>query len=89
MRARKDDMDGAIEDWSEAVRLKPDFALAFSNRGLARRVKGDIQGAISDFQKYLDLGGGVRGGDQLEVEKAIRDLRKALSSKSKGSRSGD
>src|SRR5262245_52733922 len=32
--------------------------------------------AIVDYQKYLDLGGGVRYGDQAEVQQIIRDLKK-------------
>jgi tetratricopeptide (TPR) repeat protein len=73
------DLDGAIKDYAEAIRLKPDFALAYYNRGLARRKKGDLadaKAAIADFQKYLDVGGGMCDGDQAEVEQFIRDLKK-------------
>ena len=66
-RRKKGDLDGAIKDYAEAIRLKPNFALAYYNRGLARRKKGDLanaKAAVADFQKYLDLGGGMRDGDQ-------------------------
>jgi hypothetical protein len=33
---------------------------------------------VADFQKYLEYGGGVRDGDQAEVEEMIRDLEKKL-----------
>jgi hypothetical protein len=41
----------------------------------------DFQGIASGGfarQKYLDLGGGMRDGDQAEVEQFIRDLKKKL-----------
>jgi hypothetical protein len=48
------------------------------NRGLvhsAKRDAADIEAAIADFQKHLDLGG---GGDQEKVERFIRHLKKKL-----------
>jgi tetratricopeptide (TPR) repeat protein len=74
-RHDKGDLEAALEDYNEAIRLKPDSADAFYNRGNARRAKGDKEGAIADYQKYLDLGGGLREGDQAKVEKIIRDLK--------------
>ena len=70
-----------MKDYAEAIRLKRDYADAYYNRGIARRDKGDpasAKAAIADFQKYLDLGGGIRGGDQAEVEQVIRDLKNKL-----------
>jgi tetratricopeptide (TPR) repeat protein len=74
-RDAKGDLEGALQDCNEAIRLKPDHAKAFYNRGRARRAKGDKEGAIADYQRYLDLGGGLRDGDQAEVEKIIRNLK--------------
>jgi tetratricopeptide (TPR) repeat protein len=77
-RAAKGDLDAALNDCAEAIRLKPDDAEAYYNRGAARRDKGDsasAKAAIADFQKYLDLGGGIRDGDQAAVEQFIRDLK--------------
>ena len=78
--ARKDrgDLEGALQDYNEAIRLKPDDADAHYNRALLFRDKGNYGAAIADYQKYLDNGGGVRDGDQQEVEEKIRDLRKKL-----------
>jgi tetratricopeptide (TPR) repeat protein len=80
-RAAKGDLDGALKDYSEAIRLKPNYANAYYIRGVAWRAKGDpasAKAAIADFQKYLDLGGGIRDGDQAEVEQFIRDLKNKL-----------
>jgi tetratricopeptide (TPR) repeat protein len=80
-RADKADLDGALQDYTEAIRLKPDYANPYYNRGIALRAKGDpasAKTAIADFQKYLDLGGGIRNGNQAEVEQVIRDLKNKL-----------
>jgi tetratricopeptide (TPR) repeat protein len=80
-RRANGDHDGGLKDYAEAIRLKPDYANAYYNRGVARRAKGDpasTKAAIADFQQYLDLGGGIRDGDQAEVEQFIRDLKNKL-----------
>jgi hypothetical protein len=41
------DHDEEIRFYTEAIRLKPDYALAFLNRGNARREKGDMEGAAA------------------------------------------
>jgi lipoprotein NlpI len=43
------DIDKAIADYSEAIRLKQDFAVAYYRRGLAYVDKGDFQQAIADY----------------------------------------
>ena len=80
-RRDKGDIEGALKDYAEAIRLKPDDATAYYNRGLTRRGEGNpasTKAAIADFQKYLDLGGGIRDGDQAKVEQFIRDLKNKL-----------
>jgi tetratricopeptide (TPR) repeat protein len=41
--------------YTEAIRLKPDSAEAFSNRGNARRTKGDVEGALRDYTEAIQL----------------------------------
>jgi len=74
----KGDPDGAIQDYTTAIRLKPDYANAHYNRAIAWKQKENYYAAIADYQKYLDLGGGIRDGDQEEVEGFIRDLKKKI-----------
>lgn len=69
------DQEGALRDYNDAIRLKPDYANAFYNRALVFRDKANYEAAIQDFQKYLDLGGGVKYGDQQKVEEMIRGLK--------------
>jgi tetratricopeptide (TPR) repeat protein len=79
VRDEKGDLDGALEDYSQAIRLKPDFAEAFGNRAHAESKMASASGddskyraAIADYQKCVDLGGVLRGGDQAELEQTIR-----------------
>ncbi len=77
-RADEGDLDGAIKDYTIAIRLKPDYAEAYYNRANIWKAKKDYYAAIADYQKYLNLGGGARDGDQKEVEGSIRELKKKI-----------
>ncbi len=52
---RKGHGDKAIADFSEAIRLKPDFVFAFNNRGNAYYYKGQFDRAIADFSEAIRL----------------------------------
>ena len=73
-RRDKGDLDGALHDYTEAIRLKPDYIDAYYNRAGISAHRRNYDAAIGDYQSYLKFGGGVREGDQAEVEKTIRDL---------------
>ena len=49
------DPDEEIRFNTEAIRLQPHFAEAFYNRGLARKGKGDLDGALADFDEAVRL----------------------------------
>ena len=49
------DLDGAISDLNEAIRLQPDFAEAWGNRGSAKSEKGDHDGAIADLNEAIRM----------------------------------
>ena len=38
-----------IADYNQAIKLKPDDADVYNNRGISKRKSGDYQGAISLF----------------------------------------
>ena len=59
----------AIADYDRAIALKPDNASAYYTRGNAYYQKGDLERAIADFQKVVELGGNP---------KAVADARKRL-----------
>ncbi|NJN39191.1 MAG: tetratricopeptide repeat protein [Acaryochloridaceae cyanobacterium CSU_3_4] len=52
---QKGDNKGAISDYDQAIQLKPDYAEAYNNRGIARSALGDNKGAISDLDKAIQL----------------------------------
>jgi uncharacterized caspase-like protein len=51
----KEDYKGAIEDYDQAIKLKPDYADAYYNRGIARSDLGDNKGAIADYDQAIKL----------------------------------
>jgi len=48
-KANKGDFSGAIANFTEAVRINPNYSDAYYNRGLARAANQDLQGAIEDY----------------------------------------
>src|SRR5215470_3596702 len=49
------DFDGAIGDYTRAIKLDPKYAAAYSNRGNAKQAKGDLDGAIADCSRAIEL----------------------------------
>jgi len=47
--------DRAIDDYNEAIRLDPKYAIGFNNRGLAYQGKGKTDRAIEDFDEAIRL----------------------------------
>jgi tetratricopeptide (TPR) repeat protein len=48
-------IDRAIEDYDQAIRLKPEYYVAINNRGVAFLNKGDLDRAIADFDRTIQL----------------------------------
>lgn len=83
----KDHYDAAIHEYSEAIRLSPDYAEAFKNRGNAYHAKGDYSHAIEDYTQALRLQPGYVGtllerglsyDNQGNYEQAIQDYTEAI-----------
>jgi tetratricopeptide (TPR) repeat protein len=86
----KGDLDRAIADYTEAIRLKPDFFAAYLNRGTAQRKKGEIDGALADYTQALQLKPdlydaytlrGICYSKKGQYQEAIADYTKALNKK--------
>ena len=45
----------ALKDYDTAIRLEPNNADAYYNRGNVRKAKGDLQGAWQDFSEDARL----------------------------------
>ena len=54
-RVDSKDYYAAIQDFDQAIRLKPDYELAYSNRGYSKAELKDYYGAIADFTKDIEL----------------------------------
>ena len=72
---------------NEAIRLKPDYVVAYSNRGNAYNSKGEVNLAIQDYdtaiqlkpdyaEAYSNRGNAYKNKNQLDA--AIKDLNKAI-----------
>jgi Tfp pilus assembly protein PilF len=83
----KGQLDQAIEDFSEAINIDPQYPPAFKNRGATYLNKGAYVQAIQDFNKAIDLEpgyaehfynlGAAYFGDR-EYDRAIEDFTTAI-----------
>ena len=51
----KGDLDNAIADYNEAIRLDPNFAFPYNGRASAFLNKGDFDRAIDDYSQVIRL----------------------------------
>ena len=52
---KKGDYQGAIADFNQAIKINPNYAQAYNNRGGIRYELGDKQGAIADFNQAIKI----------------------------------
>lgn len=80
---------GAIADYTEAIKLRPDYYKAYNNRGFAKMQIEDYTGAISDFTETIkydnyntelsSMALGNRGLSKLMLDQnGCPDLKKAI-----------
>ena len=55
MKANKGDFDGAVADFTEAVRLRPSNSWALNNRENIYLNRGDADRAIADYDAALKI----------------------------------
>jgi tetratricopeptide (TPR) repeat protein len=81
------DLDAALQDFDEAIRLQPNFEKALAGRGYARAIKLNLDGAISDLTEAIRLDPNdaetyweraTALSLRKEKQKAIEDLDQAL-----------
>jgi tetratricopeptide (TPR) repeat protein len=86
-RHNKGDLERAIEDYNEAIRLNPRHAGAYYNRGVAWRNKGDLERAIEDYSEAIRLNPrhagaynnrGIAWKNKGDLERAIEDYDEAI-----------
>ena len=54
-KANLEQYEAAIEDYDEAIRLEPDYATTYHNRGLAKDALGQYEAAIADYDEAIRL----------------------------------
>ncbi len=81
------DVEGAIEDYNQALFSNPSDDRAYRNRGIARAKLGDVQGAMEDYNQALRLNAydaqaynnrGIVRYSSGDVEGAMEDYNQAL-----------
>ena len=81
------DVDSAIEDWTEAIRIMPDYLLSYIHRGFAYYAKRELDQAINDLSESIALEPNIpivwngRGSAYYvkgELEQAIEDFSRAI-----------
>ncbi|GHU59519.1 hypothetical protein FACS1894133_6470 [Clostridia bacterium] len=79
--------DEAIANYTKAIELNPDYAMAYNSRGFAYRNLGEYDKAIADYTKAIELkpdyarayfNRGYAFDDKGEYDKAIADYTKAI-----------
>ncbi|XP_007080494.2 tetratricopeptide repeat protein 36 [Panthera tigris] len=58
MAAEAGDLGTALERFGQAISLLPERASAYNNRAQARRLQGDVAGALEDLERAVALSGG-------------------------------
>jgi len=74
IRVEQLDIQGAIADLDQAIKLNPNYAEAYGHRGLVHYVLGNKQEAIKDLQKAVELF--EKQGNQEKSQKIIEILKK-------------
>ncbi|HYK36867.1 toll/interleukin-1 receptor domain-containing protein [Alloacidobacterium sp.] len=81
------DPDEKIRFYTEGIRLLPNYADAYINRGVARKAKGDLEGALADYDEAIRLkpddalaysNRGNARRDKANIEDALADYGEAI-----------
>jgi tetratricopeptide (TPR) repeat protein len=86
--ATKGDLNGALQNLDEAVRLQPDFAPAYAVRGTARQRKGDMDGAIRDYEETIRLAPPSELSDTAYIDLAVAYHRRGQARADNGDHDG-
>jgi tetratricopeptide (TPR) repeat protein len=83
----KTEYDKAIDDFNEAIKLRPNYPNALNNRAVAYRNKGDLDHALADYDQAIALkpdylaayyNRGLALDDKGEYQRAVADFTLVL-----------
>src|SRR5260221_10967003 len=83
----KSELDKAIADYNDAIKIAPNYIAALNNRGLTWYTKGDLDRAIADYSEALKINPkytysfnnrGNEWRDKGEPDRAIADYNEAI-----------
>src|SRR3984885_3135419 len=86
-RRDQGDLDGALADYSESIRLDPKYPFSYNGRAGVRRDQGDLDGALADYNEAIRLWPsffvfyGSRGDcrkDQGDLDGALADYNEII-----------
>jgi tetratricopeptide (TPR) repeat protein len=86
-RYKQDDVDGAMADFSEAIKSDPTSANAYSDRASLYRQEGDTDRALADVEQAIKLNPnlgpahfmrGLLRSDKRDYDEAIQDFDQAI-----------
>ena len=66
--------EAAISDYDAAIRLNPEYAKAYNNRGVAKKALGHLEAAISDYDAAIRLDPN-NAAARTNLENAQKELR--------------
>ena len=81
------DLETALESYTKAIKIRPDYAEAYNNKGILLQDKGDLNGAIESYKKALNINPnyaeaynnmGSAFNSEGKLEAAIENYKKAL-----------
>ena len=81
------DIEEKVRCYSEAIRLKPDYAEAYNNRGIAHQEGGDLDGAVADYSEAIRLkpdfakaygNRGIAHQERGDLDSAVADSSEAI-----------
>ena len=76
-----DDAEGAIGDQNRALKIKPDYPEAYNVRGAARQFKGDLDGALTDCDRAIQLS--LDGSSRKSLDRLIAEAKQQLRERGK------
>jgi tetratricopeptide (TPR) repeat protein len=59
------DLQGAVRDYTTAIRLNPNYVDAYFNRALIRDILKDYEGSMSDYNKAVELSSKKNNSDEI------------------------